>query len=102
MYVPTRQLHSFPSRRSPDLDAGPGRPAGQDGRRERGGGGLSRGRPLEARRDAGPSDSRRMSEIGKFKSEISDARSEEHTSELQSRLHTACRLLLDKKTLTNT
>src|SRR5205809_8082614 len=27
-----------------------------------------------------------------------DARSEEHTSELQSRLHIVCRLLLDKKT----
>src|SRR5687768_17793250 len=28
---------------------------------------------------------------------LSDARSEEHTSELQSRLHLVCRLLLEKK-----
>src|SRR2546422_4444810 len=30
-----------------------------------------------------------------------DARSEEHTSELQSRLHLVCRLLLEKKKNTN-
>src|SRR2546422_8599589 len=30
-------------------------------------------------------------------SQISGARSEEHTSELQSRLHLVCRLLLEKK-----
>src|SRR2546422_1719413 len=29
--------------------------------------------------------------------ELPDARSEEHTSELQSRLHLVCRLLLEKK-----
>src|SRR2546429_6163858 len=29
-------------------------------------------------------------------------RSEEHTSELQSRLHLVCRLLLEKKTITTT
>src|SRR2546422_6933772 len=32
----------------------------------------------------------------------SRARSEEHTSELQSRLHLVCRLLLEKKKTTNT
>src|SRR5687768_18349715 len=32
-----------------------------------------------------------------FPSRISTARSEEHTSELQSRLHLVCRLLLEKK-----
>src|SRR3989449_3534771 len=31
-----------------------------------------------------------------------DARSEEHTSELQSRLHLVCRLLLEKKKKTTT
>src|SRR2546422_8499595 len=31
-----------------------------------------------------------------------DYRSEEHTSELQSRLHLVCRLLLEKKKKTNT
>src|SRR2546422_2538435 len=30
-----------------------------------------------------------------------DARSEEHTSELQSRLHLVCRLLLEKKKITD-
>src|SRR3989449_4827149 len=29
--------------------------------------------------------------------DVTDARSEEHTSELQSRLHLVCRLLLEKK-----
>src|SRR2546422_5452511 len=32
----------------------------------------------------------------------SDVRSEEHTSELQSRLHLVCRLLLEKKKIDNT
>src|SRR2546429_1670108 len=34
---------------------------------------------------------------GEDRSEILDKRSEEHTSELQSRLHLVCRLLLEKK-----
>src|SRR2546422_8437552 len=34
--------------------------------------------------------------------EMSAARSEEHTSELQSRLHLVCRLLLEKKKKKNT
>src|SRR2546422_1722325 len=33
---------------------------------------------------------------------MADARSEEHTSELQSRLHLVCRLLLEKKKNTTT
>src|SRR2546422_10252207 len=33
---------------------------------------------------------------------VSGERSEEHTSELQSRLHLVCRLLLEKKKNTNT
>src|SRR2546429_2497444 len=33
---------------------------------------------------------------------VADARSEEHTSELQSRLHLVCRLLLEKKKQTKT
>src|SRR2546429_5532116 len=32
-----------------------------------------------------------------LESRLRDARSEEHTSELQSRLHLVCRLLLEKK-----
>src|SRR3989449_3084032 len=34
-----------------------------------------------------------------FRTAFAEARSEEHTSELQSRLHLVCRLLLEKKTL---
>src|SRR2546422_5173862 len=34
--------------------------------------------------------------VGKY-AEAREARSEEHTSELQSRLHLVCRLLLEKK-----
>src|ERR1041385_7193261 len=37
------------------------------------------------------------SEAGKRKWPFSMTRSEEHTSELQSRLHLVCRLLLEKK-----
>src|SRR2546429_6381502 len=33
--------------------------------------------------------------------QVVDPRSEEHTSELQSRLHLVCRLLLEKKKMTN-
>src|SRR2546429_2003468 len=35
--------------------------------------------------------------LGKIQLESRDRRSEEHTSELQSRLHLVCRLLLEKK-----
>src|SRR2546422_5898510 len=35
--------------------------------------------------------------IGFFHDEVEKIRSEEHTSELQSRLHLVCRLLLEKK-----
>src|SRR2546422_6748798 len=41
----------------------------------------------------------RDDELGKLQgvSHLKEARSEEHTSELQSRLHLVCRLLLEKK-----
>src|SRR2546422_3302908 len=38
-----------------------------------------------------------LAEGGRMILPIGDARSEEHTSELQSRLHLVCRLLLEKK-----
>src|SRR5205809_1479518 len=68
-----RVLHSFPTRRSSDLaDASAARSS-------------STGRS----RDSAVSTSAfRM---------VSGVRSEEHTSELQSRLHLVCRLLLEKK-----
>src|SRR2546422_3845529 len=39
----------------------------------------------------------RLRTLGVAEEQINDARSEEHTSELQSRLHLVCRLLLEKK-----
>src|SRR5690625_6404069 len=42
-----------------------------------------------------PKDSTEVGGFGTFKS--GDNRSEEHTSELQSRVHLVCRLLLEKK-----
>src|SRR2546429_5923004 len=35
--------------------------------------------------------------LAEFREELKKVRSEEHTSELQSRLHLVCRLLLEKK-----
>src|SRR5436305_11496650 len=65
------ELHSFPTRRSSDLrDTG----AARNARCRPGGAVPSRARPARA-----------------------GARSEEHTSELQSRPHLVCRLLLEKK-----
>src|SRR5690606_41510488 len=84
-YVAPEFLHSFPTRRSSDL-AVPAAQAVRPERRARGPG-LGRRRPDPRprarrllRRRAGPS-----------------RRSEEHTSELQSRENLVCRLLLEKK-----
>src|SRR2546429_4588555 len=44
-----------------------------------------------------PSRSRKSTWAGQPSSSTPTARSEEHTSELQSRLHLVCRLLLEKK-----
>src|SRR5690606_41390289 len=70
-----RDLHSFPTRRSSDLRGGgpprgPGSPVRSHGKVR-----------VPLRRDPG----------------ASDCRSEEHTSELQSREKLVCRLLLEKK-----
>src|SRR2546422_8144419 len=40
---------------------------------------------------------RTVARMDPFLNSIGDSRSEEHTSELQSRLHLVCRLLLEKK-----
>src|SRR2546429_3557084 len=39
----------------------------------------------------------RGTEVDEFRGVVPQPRSEEHTSELQSRLHLVCRLLLEKK-----
>src|SRR5205809_6744976 len=66
-----RNLHSFPTRRSSDLDS----------------------LPLSKRNFQ----SNYGSEKWPLICDLRLARSEEHTSELQSRLHLVCRLLLEKK-----
>src|SRR6266852_9134466 len=64
-----RDLHSFPTRRSSDLSPRNARPPPPTAPENR----TSRGAAISSRR------------------------SEEHTSELQSRYHLVCRLLLEKK-----
>src|SRR3989449_3121421 len=44
-----------------------------------------------------PAEAHRLRADGSIEEVPLDARSEEHTSELQSRLHLVCRLLLEKK-----
>src|SRR5947209_18054435 len=74
-YCTHQDLHSFPTRRSSDLGSLAARRCAPAGRRS-------------------PSGSRR----GRASSaEIQKDRSEEHTSELQSRQYLVCRLLLEKK-----
>src|SRR2546422_7829876 len=59
--------------------------------------GLRRGRGRHARRALRRArHGRRAAALGR-PTERGGARSEEHTSELQSRLHLVCRLLLEKK-----
>src|SRR5205809_5417583 len=72
-----RNLHSFPTRRSSDLESRIPIP----------GGGIPF-LPSPAEGGVGTT----FPEFG-----IRDSRSEEHTSELQSRLQLVCRLLLEKK-----
>src|SRR5439155_5473423 len=71
-----RDLHSFPTRRSSDLNGSPAEPAFS--------------RPLRS-----PC-ARRCGTAVALVSAVPH-RSEEHTSELQSRGHLVCRLLLEKK-----
>src|SRR2546422_4128787 len=51
---------------------------------------------------AGPAQARRPARLSRRRHTAPVARSEEHTSELQSRLHLVCRLLLEKKKKTPT
>src|SRR5438105_12015478 len=54
---------------------------------------IRRASAIAARRPAGPGMCRRMLTVTR----ATDLRSEEHTSELQSRVDLVCRLLLEKK-----
>src|SRR5207253_10087459 len=82
-------LHSFPTRRSSDL-----RPRWRTGR-------CALGRHERPRRGSHDERCRSSSSPRRFAESPSGCRgggrSEEHTSELQSRGHLVCRLLLEKK-----
>src|SRR5690606_41509610 len=86
-----RDPHSFPTRRSSDLaQRGPARARKPEARRHAG----RRRKPCRATRGVRPTagrNGRRSPGYGKGQ------RSEEHTSELQSRENLVCRLLLEKK-----
>src|SRR5439155_18421151 len=100
--VDHRDLHSFPTRRSSDLvgldDAGVEfvRSVARDRRKQPGRGARAemdaqlRATPCESADDLGRA--HRVAEA--VAGDVVDERSEEHTSELQSRGHLVCRLLL--------
>src|SRR5207253_7664767 len=93
---PVRPLHSFPTRRSSDLLPG-GRQCRTVRRHDarvcgvRSGGKDPCQCPARQPADGGPLPWCRR------RREFRERRSEEHTSELQSRGHLVCRLLLEKK-----
>src|SRR5207253_10883155 len=91
-YRDPRLLHSFPTRRSSDLDR---RAAGRIDQATRS--------PVRAERAPPPSGPAQRKILRGLSAQLTGAvlpdgsRSEEHTSELQSRGHLVCRLLLEKK-----
>src|SRR5436305_9356207 len=80
--APPRHLHSFPTRRSSDLCSAAPRCVLLDG---------ARAEQTEGRHTG------RRGEMHQARVVADEQRSEEHTSELQSRPHLVCRLLLEKK-----
>src|SRR5207253_10939342 len=89
-----RVLHSFPTRRSSDLRAflKLDEPVAS-----RAGAGFIREGVVEHLRSGEPGADRRETFRHQEEKAAGCARSEEHTSELQSRGHLVCRLLLEKK-----
>src|SRR5438445_9509538 len=101
MYADHRYLHSFPTRRSSDL-------VGIAHALVHGGGvGVARAADVQADRvgaadlvgEAGAGLVVGRESIGPAAARLAAVRSEEHTSELQSRQYIVCRLLLEKKKL---
>src|SRR5687768_17829342 len=86
-YHDHRELHSFPTRRSSDLSSRSDEIAAMVK------GFAWQGKIFDAAKGT------LVNHIGPLGTEaiLAKVRSEEHTSELQSRLHLVCRLLLEKK-----
>src|SRR5207249_12126505 len=91
----------FPTRRSSDLHPLPARYPGRSAVRN---GAVAAGRAARARIarvsrpwNQGPSRLGLGALAPVFRGDLSEIRSEEHTSELQSRFDLVCRLLLEKK-----
>src|SRR5687768_17723230 len=92
MYADHRGLHSFPTRRSSDLKRSIVLAAASVF--------IALSTPAFAQRGTPPPPTDRTKASYMSAAEVAAAiekRSEEHTSELQSRLHLVCRLLLEKK-----
>src|SRR3712207_7837961 len=53
--------------------------------------------PAAVHGEVGPGEEGRAHGVGEQQARLGDVRSEEHTSELQSRQYLVCRLLLEKK-----
>src|SRR5207253_4450433 len=100
-YRPRRDLHSFPTRRSSDLLEDDLHPAmSRDIHRWRSRSALTLWCSAVAwslRRSASAGTAATRARSSASSGAGSAARSEEHTSELQSRGHLVCRLLLEKK-----
>src|SRR5690606_40520024 len=101
-YAVRRCLHSFPTRRSSDLWvarytlAQPGMVLRGVLRSHEA---LSPPKPITALRLVGPEPERMTEARLRVLDEMADGRSEEHTSELQSRANLVCRLLLETKNI---
>src|SRR5690606_41137067 len=95
-----RALHSFPTRRSSDLEPLQclDQPAGPRRRGDLGGGEMPDRRAAEL--PVQPEQRHQVDRgqgVGADGVDVAQVRSEEHTSELQSRENLVCRLLLEKK-----
>src|SRR5439155_6079968 len=90
-----RHLHSFPTRRSSDLVAEQTR-SGDGGESSQVEGHFTAAQQAQKIGDYATAEREYLSVLT-MKPNFAEARSEEHTSELQSRGHLVCRLLLEKK-----
>src|SRR5205085_10510009 len=94
-----RALHSFPTRRSSDLEE---RPSLQRLRRDTAAARLRLSRRAAVKQRHAPTAARDSFGRERARGPRGLFRSEEHTSELQSQSNLVCRLLLEKKKVTQT